>query len=192
MQFFYVNFTMLVCGWEWGSLQADILVQCSAWIPNTDLTPLDPESCKNVTEKGKSKNLIAAYHIASENHDLQYFKDMLAEHQRAMQEDLEEREARAAAKAAKEEKKKRKSMEVADDQEDEEMAEVGEEKRKSAKKRKKEVESDGESEKVSMPGKWRVAIMNCWCLGAAFGGVFANKDRFTRRSPPKHPRPLRS
>ncbi|KLJ12292.1 hypothetical protein EMPG_12635 [Blastomyces silverae] len=123
-----------------------------AWIPNTDLTPLDPESCKDVNEKGKAKALIEAYHVAAENHDLQYFKDMLADHQRALEQDQEEREAREAAKAAKQEKKKRKSMDVADEHEDE-AAETGAEKRKSTKKRKKDVESDAESDKPAKTPK---------------------------------------
>ncbi|OJD14881.1 hypothetical protein AJ78_04828 [Emergomyces pasteurianus Ep9510] len=123
-----------------------------AWIPNTDLTPLDPESCKDVNEKGKAKNLVEAYRVASENHDLQYFKDMLADHQRALQQDQEEREARAAAKAAKQEKKKRKSMDVADGQEDE-TADAGTEKRKTTKKRKKNVESDAESDQPTKTPK---------------------------------------
>ncbi|PGG97023.1 hypothetical protein GX51_07522 [Blastomyces parvus] len=123
-----------------------------AWIPNTDLTPLDPESCKDVNEKGKTKGLVEAYRVAAENHDLQYFKDMLADHQRALEQDQEEREARAAAKAAKQEKKKRKSMDVADDQE-EEAADTGAEKRKSTKKRKKDVETDAESDKPAKTPK---------------------------------------
>ncbi|KAG5300977.1 PWWP domain-containing protein [Histoplasma ohiense] len=123
-----------------------------AWIPNTDLTPLDPESCKDVNEKGKTKSLVEAYRVAAENHDLQYFKDMLADHQRALEQDQEEREARAAAKAAKQEKKKRKSIDVADEQEDE-AADVETEKRKSTKKRKKDVESDAESDKPAKTPK---------------------------------------
>ena len=129
------------------------LISDSAWMPNTDLTPLDPEQCKNIPEKGKQKQLIAAYKIAAENHDLQYFKNLLAEHQRAVQQEAEEREAAAARKAAQkaekearaEKKKKRKS--AADI--DVEMAEAEEEDKKSkSKKRKKEVESDAEEEKV--------------------------------------------
>ncbi|OAX80271.1 hypothetical protein ACJ72_05395 [Emergomyces africanus] len=123
-----------------------------AWIPNTDLTPLDPESCKDVSEKGKAKNLVEAYRVASENHDLQYFKDMLADHQRALEQDQQEREARAAAKAAKEDKKKRKSMDVADGQEDE-TGDAGAEKRKTTKKRKKNVESDAESDQPTKTPK---------------------------------------
>ncbi|KKZ65044.1 hypothetical protein EMCG_09067 [[Emmonsia] crescens] len=123
-----------------------------AWIPNTDLTPLDPESCKDVNEKGKAKNLVEAYRVASENHDLQYFKDMLADHQRALEQDQEEREAREAAKTAKQDKKKRKSMDVADEQEDD-ATDAGTEKRKSTKKRKKDIESDAESDKPAKTPK---------------------------------------
>ena len=136
---------------------ADAFMKYSAWIPNTDLTPLDPESCKDVSEKGKNKHLIAAYKVAAENHDLQYFKNLLADHQRAVQQEAEEREARAAAKAAakaekEDKKKKRKSVDVAEEAEDVEMGDADEEdkkKAKSAKKRKKDAESDVETEKVS-------------------------------------------
>ncbi|KAM5494716.1 hypothetical protein MaudMau93_000012 [Microsporum audouinii] len=123
-----------------------------AWIPNVDLTPLKPEDCKDVSEKNKSKALIAAYQVAAEGHDLDYFKAMLADHERAVQEDIEEKEAKAAAKAAKQEKKKRKSMEVADELDDEEMEDAGE-KKKSSKKRKKDQESEGEQDKPAKTPK---------------------------------------
>lgn len=127
----------------------------SAWIPNTDLTPLDPASCKDVPEKGKSKLLLAAYAVAAEGHDLQYFKDLLADHQRALQQELEEQEAQQAAKeAAKAEreakKNKRKSMDIVDDLEDIDMEDADEPKKaKTSKKRKKDAETDGEAEKVN-------------------------------------------
>ncbi|OAL65927.1 hypothetical protein A7C99_3030 [Trichophyton rubrum] len=118
-----------------------------AWIHNADLTPITPEECKDVSEKGKSKNLIAAYQVAAEGHDLDYFKQMLNDFELAVQQAQEEQEAKAAAKAAKEEKKKkRKSMEVVEGAEDEEMEDAGE-KKKSTKKRKKDLESEGEQEK---------------------------------------------
>ncbi|KAF3482128.1 uncharacterized protein GIQ15_04887 [Arthroderma uncinatum] len=123
-----------------------------AWIPNADLTPLKPEDCKDVSEKNKSKALLAAYNVAAEGHDLEHFKTMLADHERALQEDLDEKEAKAAAKAAKQEKKKRKSMEVVDEPEDEEMEDAGE-KKKSTKKRKKDLESEGEHEKPAKTPK---------------------------------------
>jgi hypothetical protein len=121
----------------------------SAWIPNTDLADLNPEECKNVTEKGKAKSLLAAYAVAAENHDLQHFKTMLDDHARAIQADIEAAEQREAEKAAKSDKKKRKS-EVKIDTEDVEMEDADAPAKKSSKKRKKEADSDDEeSEKVS-------------------------------------------
>lgn len=126
----------------------------SAWLPNTELTNLDPEECKDVSEKGKTKSLIQAYHVAAEGHGLEHFKNMLLDHQKAMQEDQEQREAREAAKAEKAEraeKKKRKS-ELAEEDQDVEMEDAEEEgkseQKKSAKKRKKEPESEGDDDKV--------------------------------------------
>ncbi|KAL4981614.1 hypothetical protein BDW68DRAFT_183331 [Aspergillus falconensis] len=125
-----------------------------AWIPNTDLSPLDPATCKDISEKGKSKALVAAYNVAAENHDLAYFKNMLADHQAAIQQEEEEREAqeaaKAAAKAAKEAKKnKRKSMEIRDDVD---MEDADEEKQpKSSKKRKKDTEAEGDEKPAKTP-----------------------------------------
>ncbi|KAL2410816.1 hypothetical protein ABEF95_001954 [Exophiala dermatitidis] len=125
-----------------------------AWIPNTDLTPLNPEECKDVSEKGKSKSLLAAYEVAAENHDLQYFKDMLDEHAAAMQADIEAREAREAEKAAKSDKKRRKSEAKVVDTEDVEMEDAEPAPKKSSKKRKKEADSDDEeSEKPAKTPK---------------------------------------
>ncbi|KAH8701055.1 hypothetical protein BGW36DRAFT_357686 [Talaromyces proteolyticus] len=131
-----------------------------AWIPNTDLTPLDPESCKEVNEKGKQKQLIAAYQVAAANHDLNYFKSLLADHQRAVQQELDEREAAAAEKAAlkaqkeaaKEEKKKKRKSVAAENDVEMGDAEDGK-KAKATKKRKKDVESDGEVEKSNKTPK---------------------------------------
>ncbi|GKZ39158.1 hypothetical protein AbraIFM66950_011967, partial [Aspergillus brasiliensis] len=123
-----------------------------AWIPNTDLTPIDAAGCKEVSEKGKSKTLLAAYAVGAEGHDLQHFKDLLADHQRALEQEIEEREAQAAAKAAAKaereaKKNKRKSMDVVDD-EDVDMDEADEEtkKPKSTKKRKKDNDSEAQSD----------------------------------------------
>ena len=122
----------------------------SAWIPNTDLGDLNPEDCKDVAEKGKAKSLIAAYHVASEGHDLQYFKTMLLEHAKAMEEDDARKAELQAEKADKASKKKRKSVAKADDEDvDMDDAEDAAEVKKSSKKRKKAAESDDEeTEKV--------------------------------------------
>lgn len=119
----------------------------SGWIPNTDLTPLDPEQCKDVPEKGKAKALLEAYKVAAEGHDLQHFKDMLLQHEAALQEDEVRKAEKDAEKAAKADKKKRKSEVKAD--EDVEMEDVEAAPKKSSKKRKKDAESDEEEpEKV--------------------------------------------
>jgi hypothetical protein len=114
------------------------------------LSPLDPEELKGFPEKGKSKSLIGAYQVAVEAHPLSYFKEMLLDHQQALQEDLERREAREAAKAAKEGKKKQKSDAVGDEDVDMEDADADEdaETEKPSKKRKKEVDSEGDDGKV--------------------------------------------
>lgn len=119
-------------------------------MPNTELTPLDVESVTEAPEKGKSKLLLAAYEKAAEQQDLDYFKEMLVDHQKAIQED---QEAQAEKEAKKASKAKRKSVDTAavtasvDDMDIDE--EVPEPKPKS-KKRKKEVESDIGEEKVSV------------------------------------------
>ena len=123
----------------------------SAWIVNTELTPVTPEECKEAPEKGKTKSLIEAYKIASADHDLAYFKEMLADHMNAMQEDADARAEREAKKASK---AKRKSTEAttaeADSGDVDEMDiddEAGSSKPKS-KKRKKSLDSDETEEKV--------------------------------------------
>lgn len=122
-----------------------------AWMPNTELTPLDPEdeSVKAPPEKGKSKTLLAAYAKATEANDLQHFKTMLVEHQKALQQDIEEREALAAEKAAAKSKKSRKnSGAVADDGDEMDVDNDEAAEKPKSKKRKKADDSDAD-EKVS-------------------------------------------
>ena len=123
----------------------------SAWIPNTELTPLSPEECKDVPEKGKQKALKEAYEIAAEDHDLSYFKTMLGEHAKALREDEQlraEKEAEKEAKKARQAKRKSTATVTNDEEADEmDIDEEGEPKPKATKKRKKSLDSDGE-EKV--------------------------------------------
>lgn len=122
-------------------------------MPNTDLTPLDAQACKEFPEKGKTKSLIAAYEIAGQQHDLAYFKEMLADHQRALQEDAE---LRAERGAKKQKKGKRKSTDAAEDGDDIDMEDAeeldaendGADTKPKSKKRKKSLDSDGEGDKV--------------------------------------------
>ncbi|MCJ1378195.1 hypothetical protein MMC17_001291 [Xylographa soralifera] len=125
-----------------------------AWIINSELSPLTPEECKDIADKGKSKSLLEAYKIASEGHDLAYFKAMLADHMAAMQEDADEKAEREAKKASK---AKRKSGQVsavtADDEDADEMDvdEDGAESKPKSKKRKKSLESDGDEKPAKTP-----------------------------------------
>lgn len=111
------------------------------------MTPLDTETTKDPTEKGKSKLLLAAYEKASEHQSLQHYKEMLADHQKALQED---QEAQAERETKKSTKSKRKSMDAGAQSGDVDEMDLGEEasaEKPKSKKRKKEIGSDGE-EKV--------------------------------------------
>ena len=109
----------------------------------------EDESIKNPAEKGKSKTLLAAYAKASEANDLTHFKNMLADHQKALAEDQAEREERAAKKAKKASRKSADAATLADEDEMDVDNEDGAAKSKS-KKRKKAEDSDVD-EKVGRP-----------------------------------------
>lgn len=130
----------------------------SAWIPNTELTPLDVESetTKNPVEKGKSKTLIAAYSKAAENHDLAHFKTMLADHQKAIEIDEELKEEKAAKKTKKASRKSGDATAVADDAEEMDIDDEAAAEKPKSKKRKKADDSDDADEKVRM---WMKATM---------------------------------
>ncbi|KAL8962522.1 MAG: hypothetical protein Q9193_001076 [Seirophora villosa] len=123
-----------------------------AWMPNTDLTPLDPASIDTDDTKGKSKPLVAAFAKAAEDNDLQHYKDMLADHQKAVK---EEQEAQAERDAKKSAKGKRKSVDAsaaaADDEDEMDVDEDEEEPKPKSKKRKKEADSDGEEKPAKTP-----------------------------------------
>lgn len=119
-------------------------------MPNTELTPLDVESVTEPSEKGKSKLLLAAYEKAAEQHDLKYFKEMLVDHQKAIEEDQEAQAEKEAKKANKAKRKSTTTAAAAPAVETEEMdieEEVTTPKPKS-KKRKKDLEDDAADEKV--------------------------------------------
>ena len=128
-------------------------------MPNTELTPLDVESVTAPLEKGKSKLLLAAYEKAAEQHDLKYFKEMLVDHQKAIQED---QEAQAEKEAKKANKAKRKSTITAAapvvDADEMDIDEETTTPKPKSKKRKKDHEDDAVDEKV------RSLIYNFRCL----------------------------
>src|SRR5437667_7572576 len=123
-------------------------------MPNTDLTELDLDTVGNIPEKGTRKDLYMAHQIASERHDLNYFKTMLREYQESIRAEAEEKAAKKAAKskrkskgAAEAEPSEDVEMENAADGAEAENDEDGKAKSK-AKKRKKDAGSDGEANKV--------------------------------------------
>jgi hypothetical protein len=125
---------------------------------NSDLLPYNEDDVKKEVESGnstkKNKALWEAYVIASEGHDLDFFKDVLAKHDQAMQEDALAKEAKAEEKAKKADKATKRKSTAGDVSDDVDMEDAGDEtapsakKAKASKKRKKEDDSDGEPEKV--------------------------------------------
>ena len=118
----------------------------------------DIDEVKQDVESGnqgkKNKNLWEAYHIAAEGHDLSHFKQMLLQHEQAMQDDLEQREQKEQQKKEKAEKAAKRKSGVTDESDDVDMEDAGDnaapsaKKAKASKKRKKGDETDGENEKV--------------------------------------------
>ncbi|KAK5172218.1 uncharacterized protein LTR77_003856 [Saxophila tyrrhenica] len=139
------------------------------WMINTNLEPLEPEECKTLPKSKMIKSLQDAWKIASENHDLAYFKgilktwqeeeakieqEMREEAARAAEEEAarKEREAVDAEAAATEEaqaKKSKKSRKSKGSEDDVDMVDA--DGTKSAKKRKKDAESDSEGKPKKTP-----------------------------------------
>ena len=114
------------------------------------MNPLDPSSdeVQNFQEKGKTKQLIAAYATAKQASDLESFKTMLVEHEKAIQDDLALQEERAAKKVEKAKRAAaRKDSEVKNDDDMDVDKPAGTEKAKT-KKRKKTGDDIDEDEKV--------------------------------------------
>ena len=127
-------------------------------MPNSDLQPLAPDECKDVAEKGKTKALLEAYKIASEGHDLAYYKDILLDHQEQIAEDQQRQQDREAKKAAK--AKRKSDATAAADDDEMEVDEEGEDKPKSRKRKKAAGDSDAENEKVYTTGNF-VDVLTC-------------------------------
>jgi len=130
---------------------------------NTSLTRLEPSDCADKQgDKKLSKDLKRAYEIATEDHDLDFYKEMLQAHEDEMKEfaaeqarkveaaeekatKKAEKAEKAAEKADKDSKKKSRKSKGGDD--DEMEVDDTEEKKPASKKRKKEADSEGEEPK---------------------------------------------
>ena len=124
-------------------------------MPNHELSPLDIDELKEKKSNKLPKKLFHAYEIAEEQHDLPYFKNMLEEHVKAIEEDQRLRAEEAARKQASKDKKaaKRKSKPAVDEDGDSAMedASTEESSKKTSKKRKQADDGDGEgTETVSV------------------------------------------
>lgn len=126
------------------------------------MTPLDPTTCNHVETKGKTKQLLAAYATAAENQSLGHYKQVLQDHQEAVQAEAEaqvERETKKASKgkgkrksdAAKSDAAKDDAVDyLSDHYADMSLAEEEVVTKPKSKKRKKEAGSDDDEEKVSL------------------------------------------
>jgi len=95
----------------------------------------------------KSKALWTAYQVAAEEQNLEFFKDMLEEHERGRQEEERRRMDIEEAKAAKKEEKAKKALDD-DGDIDMEDAETTEKKKASKKRKKSTAEAEAEEPKV--------------------------------------------
>lgn len=152
----------------------------SAWIPNTNLKPLDPAECKEVSEKNKAKQLLGAYKVAAEGHDLKHFKELLSDHQAAIQQEIEEEEReeeeKAKAKAEKATKKNKRKSKGAET--DVEMEDADEAKPSKATKKRKKDETEVEEDKVSFFG-----MRLRWAVRAQLMPIFHSRPRPLRLQP---------
>ncbi|KAF1975772.1 hypothetical protein BU23DRAFT_67437 [Bimuria novae-zelandiae CBS 107.79] len=139
-----------------------------AWQPNTELLPFDIEAIKKDVEAGnnakKSKALWDAYVIAAEGHDLQYFKDLLINHEKALADDELVQETKREEKAEKVKKAAKRKSTAGVEGEDVEMEDADDtaapsaKKAKPSKKRKKEAGSEGDEEKPAKTPKTKLTL----------------------------------
>lgn len=149
----------------------------SAWVVNTELQEFDVESIKKDLEgdnRGKkSLALWNAYQVAAQEHDLEWYKNMLVQHEKEVIE-LMEAEAKAETERnekmrEKEEKKKaRLSKSGKDGEGDVDMEGAGgaAPKKKVERKRKKSVGDAGDEDKVRLdptpPTVWIAVALSDW------------------------------
>lgn len=147
----------LAIRWINASKEAN-LFPCSAWVRNTDLHELDPKTVRDNLPSKMTKALESAYRLASENHTLDHYKEILRKHveealleeqarKEAEQAAMEAKEAKEAAKAqATPAKKSHKKKAKTDDEDDVEMADADEEEGSETAKKSKKRKADESAE----------------------------------------------
>lgn len=120
----------------------------SGWVSNKDLNDLDPEKVMEQVKPAMRKDLQLAHQLASEHHDLDYYKGVLQQFQEELLQKQKAAEAKAAAAATPKSKKKAKA--TAD--EDVEMEDVDEAPKKDKKRKNTDdAETPQRSESVKKP-----------------------------------------
>lgn len=119
---------------------------------NKDLIDLKPETVMEQVTAKMRKDLVLAHQLAEENHDLEYYKNVLQKFQEELLEKQKAAEAKAAA-AATPKSSKKKGKVVSDDDVDMEDADDNEVGAKKDKKRKNtdDTETPQRSESVKKP-----------------------------------------
>lgn len=105
-----MSFPALTC-----HLRTDQHAIYSGWVSNKDLITLDPEKLLEQVNAKMRKDLQAAHELAAENHDLDYYKDVLQQFQEELIEKQKAAEAKAAAAATPKASKKKSKATVDED-----------------------------------------------------------------------------
>ncbi|ROV99946.1 hypothetical protein VMCG_06215 [Cytospora schulzeri] len=140
--------------WAIAAVFANVLPIFSGWVSNKDLIDLDPATVQDLVNPKMRKDLVLAHQIASEQHDLDYYKEVLQQFQEELIEKQKAAEAKAVAAATPKKGKKQAKPSAEDD--DVEMEDVDDEtapaKAKKDKKRKSpDSETPQRSESVKKP-----------------------------------------
>lgn len=121
----------------------------SGWVSNKDLKDLDHSTVAEQYPKGK-KDLVLAHQLAAENHDIEYYRDLLAQFQEEQLEKAKAVEAKAAAAAVAKSKKKGK-VAADDDVEMEDFSDDAGAKKDKKRKNPDDLETPQRAESVKKP-----------------------------------------
>lgn len=145
------------------------LIHLSYWVVNTELLEFNVENMKSTV---KPKHLQTAYDVAAEQHDLDYFKQLLQEFAAQAEEmEIAGADSASAKESKKASKSKAKSKVKADDDEDTEMPDADEEEPKTpatasakSKSKKRKAEDDSKASRIvtchTYPNIHRLAILS--------------------------------
>lgn len=132
-------------------------VCCSGWVSNKDLITLDPEKVLDQINGKMRKDLQAAHELASESHDLDYYKGVLQQFQDELIEKQKAAEAKAAA-AATPKSSKKKAKAIVD--EDVDMEDVDDAPSAKKDKKRKNPEGSGTPQRADSVKKPKIKLTN--------------------------------